>query len=85
MQGKYSPTVSGWYDRDQQWWHKNYVSSEFSLYDKDGYDSYGYDANDKDRAGNHEYDYISCDYGDRLYDDMLSEWYFKDAPTASNI
>jgi len=23
MQGKYSPTVSGWYSKDQDWWKKN--------------------------------------------------------------
>jgi hypothetical protein len=71
--GKYSPTVSRAYMKDQQWWEKNggYVESADKLpwYDNDGYDSYGYNADGVDRAGNTELDYIN-QY--EIYDDQIT-------------
>lgn len=64
MRGKYSPTVGAAYSVDQNWWTKyrdSDLSLLFSLYDPDGYDSYGYDKNDVDRAGNAEYEYYPND------------------------
>lgn len=60
--GKYSPTVSSAYQKNQKWWEQNGGNQEKkdqdSWYDNDGYDSYGYDKNDVDRAGNTESNYI---------------------------
>lgn len=69
--GKYSPTVSRWYAKDQNWWNKNGGDSiivaddgsviGYNQFDKDGYDSYGYHKDtEQDRAGNTEYDYLGC-------------------------
>lgn len=74
MRGKYSPTVTEAYRVDQNWWAKyTYASKEptddFIQYDPDGYDSYGYDKNDVDRAGNNESDYIPNDAFADGYDD----------------
>lgn len=74
--GKYSPTVSMWYAQDQQWYEKNGGSCividaagnvvDYRLYDKDGYDSYGYHKDTElDRAGYSESEYLS---------DMLDYW-----------
>ncbi len=87
MRGKYSPTVSRAYMSDQEWWTKyayaGKSSDEFVQYDPEGYDSYGYDKNDMDRAGNNEYDYIRNDsahpeYADYniAYDDADRTWGF---------
>jgi hypothetical protein len=87
MRGKYSPTVTRAYMKDQEWWTKyayaNVSGDEFVQYDPEGYDSYGYDKNDMDRAGNNEFDYIHND-GDynldqdynNAYDQADREWGF---------
>ncbi len=72
--GKYSPTVSASYSVDRDWWEKNgggHGNGKFpdKDCDDDGYDSYGYSANDADgnyigegdgvdRLGNTENDYM---------------------------
>lgn len=77
MQGKYSPTVAGWYSQDQKWWYKNRVLSEdYQEFDKDGYDSYGYNSQGVDRAEVHENDY-ACD--DELFQEVCSDWWLKPA------
>ena len=80
MRGKYSPTVVNAYSRDRNWFEKY---SQGQTYDPEGYDSYGYDINDVDRADNNEIDYMyndapwdeDLDYNN-LYDDALSQWTF---------
>ena len=87
MRGKYSPTVSRAYMKDQEWWTKyayaGKADDEFVQYDPEGYDSYGYNKDDVDRAGNHEYAYMYNDcphpeYADynMAYEDADSEWGF---------
>jgi hypothetical protein len=88
MRGKYSPTVTAAYMKDQDWFRKfcelaPHGSAIYSPYDPEGYDSYGYDKNDVDRAGNHEHEYYSndCphpDYADynMKYEDASFEWGF---------
>lgn len=65
MRGKYSPTVSAAYMKDQKWWTKyayaGKTGDDFVIYDPDGFDSYGYDKEDVDRAGNSEYQYYGND------------------------
>jgi hypothetical protein len=72
---------------DQEWWTKyayaGYSGDSFVQYDPEGYDSYGYDKNDMDRAGNNEYDYARNDsahpeYADYniAYDDADRTWGF---------
>lgn len=63
MRGKYSPTVSAAYAADQTW-HEKLLAPGNCVYDIDGFDSYGYDKADVDRAGNNEYDYIHNDVPD---------------------
>ena len=86
MRGKYSPTVSRAYMKDQEWWRK-YAGTDqpdvYVGYDPEGYDSYGYDKNDMDRAGNYEHDYYHNDaiYGDDedynwAYDATYDNWGF---------
>lgn len=58
MRGKYSPTVNAAYRKDQ-WWFEKYARG--ASYDPEGFDSYGYDKNDRDRAGNYEHEYYSND------------------------
>lgn len=64
MRGKYSPTVLAAYAANQEWW-ANYSSGNrsnvFESFDPEGYDSYGYDANSTDRAGNREHVYYGND------------------------
>lgn len=87
MRGKYSPTVSVAYQKNQQWWYEysgaNKPSAEYVQYDRDGYDSYGYDSADEDRAGNHESVYYgndapmdSDDEYNLAYDVASDEWGF---------
>jgi hypothetical protein len=89
MRGKYSPTVSKAYQKDQEWFRKYcelapHGDQIYSPYDPDGYDSYGYDKNDVDRAGNAEYVYYSDNIadsygfssGNSYYDDAYDEWGF---------
>jgi hypothetical protein len=86
--GKYSPTVSFSYMKDQKWFEKN--GGDFgngvnpdSIYDNDGFDSYGYNSENIDRAGIHENDYMrfytvlddELEY--TLYNDTYGEWCFK--------
>jgi hypothetical protein len=72
--GKYSPTVNAAYAADQEW-HTRLAQNQ--QYDPDGYDSYGYDRNDVDRAGNNEFDYLSNDLGWESDDDI--NWAYNDA------
>ena len=80
MRGKYSPTVSTAYMKDQEWWSR-YAAENVkagNYYDPDGFDSYGYDVNDVDRAGNHESTYYCDDVDD--YDNSLgSNWRYDQA------
>lgn len=85
MRGKYSPTVSSAYMEDQNWW-RNYSTStgvSYPTYDPEGYDSYGYNEDDIDRAGNAEYVYYSndCPHPEHAdyniaYDSAYDEWIF---------
>lgn len=82
MRGKYSPTVTDAYMRDQEWHQKLLAAHgsfdkdgkpcEYGSYDVDGYDSYGYDKNDVDRASNDENEYAMDDYD---ADDQVIEGY----------
>lgn len=66
--GKYSPTVTSSYMRDQSW-HKRHC--EDSWFDHEGFDSYGYGPDDLDRAGHSEMDYLNDSV---LYDDVARNW-----------
>lgn len=68
MQGKYSPTVSSAYDTNIRWFR---CLANGDMYDDEGYDRYGYNRNDIDRAGNHEIDYA---LDDDLHNDVYLEW-----------
>lgn len=77
MIGKYSPTVNFSYGEDQDWHQKHCLPTAEDpnpIYDRDGYDSYGYDANDRDRAGNREEDYYG-DEGEELYVRVERDWW----------
>lgn len=89
MRGKYSPTVTAAYMADQHWW-TNYTYADKHnrervcvQYDPEGYDSYGYNEDDVDRAGNQEHvyyennapDFVDDDYN-WAYDAALEEWGF---------
>lgn len=88
MRGKYSPTVNIAYMRNQSWWD-NYSGRNdparigWNQYDPQGFDSYGYDKDDIDRAGNHENDYAHNngshdrdeDYNN-AYDAAYGDWGF---------
>lgn len=89
MRGKYSPTVSKAYMKDQDWWRKYAGTDREDVYvdrDPDGYDHYGYNDNDVDRAGNSEYIYYRNDAAlhdinteqdyNLEYDKVYSEWGF---------
>jgi hypothetical protein len=68
MLGKYSPTVSMAYFKSQSWWKP---ADEMAFYDAEGFDQYGYNKDDVDRAGFKENAY----YGDTdLYEDTASDW-----------
>lgn len=72
--GKYSPTVVAFYHTDQDWWNKH-CENKGDLYDRDGYDEYGYNADDVDRAGKHEDDYLSDANGDHImYEIVYAQW-----------
>lgn len=69
--GKYSPTVTFSYQQDQKWFEK---FSNGEAYDPEGYDHYGYNKDEFDRAGFNEHDYIQFsefDNGD-FFDDGLA-------------
>ena len=98
--GKYSPTISAAYLYKATWWEKNgggvtADGLDYNTYDKDGYDSYGYNSDGYDRAGYTEDDYISDgkwvryddnndDYVYELYEQMHSEWGYKDGKPHRN-
>jgi hypothetical protein len=83
--GKYSPTVSTWYRRDQKW-HELHCEPDAWI-DRDGYDSYGYHhETGQDRAGHTEWDYLGdgkwVDAGTDheqfvydLYDSVARDWH----------
>lgn len=89
MRGKYSPTVSRAYMQDQDW-HRKFCNLAphsdviYSPYDPEGYDSYGYDKNEMDRAGNYEHAYYPNDNPDWdseddynwKYDSAHDDWVF---------
>lgn len=86
--GKYSPTVSAAYMKDRDWFRKysGETDSMWVPYDPEGFDSYGYNENGVDRAGNNEFDYLHNDAQDSglddnydfnfKYDDALGQWGF---------
>jgi len=96
MRGKYSPTVTAAYMADQEWWHKySREAEEWTLYDPEGFDSYGYNEAGVDRAGNDECDYYhndaldyewaSMDDYNFKYDSARGRWAFDGVrPTMKN-
>lgn len=73
--GKYSPTVSAAYSKDQNWHTKHSGLDEW--YDLDGYDSYGYDSAGVDRAGYNENEYMFGETDNTsLWNDVMFEWTF---------
>lgn len=56
IRGKYSPTVSIAYSMSQDWWKKFAGDND---YDPEGYNSYGYNKYDRDRAGLREDEYFA--------------------------
>lgn len=78
----YSPTVWGWYKKDRDWFKKNgggFGNGEDpdSLYDDDGFDSYGYDEREVDRAGVSEDSYLGKT---ALINAIDAEWESKPFP-----
>lgn len=72
--GKYSPTVYASYHADQGWW-KRHCESEGDWYDRDGYDEYGYDKDERDRAGFNEEDYMADEDGNHhLWEEVNNTW-----------
>lgn len=79
MRGKYSPTVSMAYIKDQEWWNNYSKQSEgYAEFDPDGYDNYGYNKDGVDRAGYEEFEYYKSDEFDSnwSYDQCLEDWGF---------
>jgi hypothetical protein len=84
MRGKYSPTVNAAYRKDQEWFTKFAATKQvtnrdfWTQYDPEGYDSYGYDENEVDRAGNEEHVYYEDDeFGENWrYNQALNDWRF---------
>ena len=87
--GKYSPTVTAAYMKDQEWFTKYAATKQLTNkdfwmeYDPEGFDSYGYDENEVDRAGNSEHVYLYSDapgFSEEdynwAYDNALREWGF---------
>ncbi len=83
--GKYSPTVSAAYSNDQDWWERNGGEDpensdkpyEVVYFDRDGYDSYGYNVKGVDRAGYDEEHYLLASVihdGDVVYELFNSVW-----------
>ena len=82
MRGKYSPTVTAAYMKDQGWF-RNFMDPHGFIYDPEGFDSYGYNEDDIDRAGNNECVYYcndapwdSEDDYNWKYEDALNAWGF---------
>jgi hypothetical protein len=79
MRGKYSPTINAAYQADQEWF-RNYQAKMsngvhmYCNYDPEGFDSYGYNNDDVDRAGNEEHEYYSND-GDYDLDEDYNNAY----------
>lgn len=83
---KYSPTVNTSYSKDQEWFEKNgggfgNGKNPDSQLDDDGFDSYGYNDQNIDRAGISENQYMSSYYIDQyneihytLYQEIQDEW-----------
>lgn len=78
--GKYSPTVSNAYNEHPLWFVKYAKGNQ---YDPEGYDSYGYNAQNVDRAGYREDQYSYWGFsavdepnGPARYDAVLAEWQF---------
>ena len=97
MRGKYSPTVTAAYQADQNWHRKfcqlaPFGDTIYSPYDPEGYDSYGYNKDGTDRAGNQEYEYyrndgdydLDEDYNIR-YDIAYDEWGFDGTKPVTRI
>lgn len=84
MKGKYSPTVSRAYQKDQNWFGKYAGTDQYGTenqYDPEGYDSYGYNQYDLDRAGKREYEYqqvCGCcgQEHENLFWQIRDEWSF---------
>jgi hypothetical protein len=84
MRGKYSPTVTAAYQSDQHWWSLYTAKcKEWTNYDPEGYDAYGYNENDVDRAGNGEHVYYENNNPDHdgedynwAYEAALDAWSF---------
>jgi len=70
-QGKYSPTVSKSYKKNQKWFEDYLDEKSLGMADKEGYDSYGYDENGMDREGNQEDDYW---FNDVLFEKVSDKW-----------
>jgi len=92
--GKYSPTVSNSYSKDQEWFEKNGGGFGNGLipesqYDNQGYDDYGYHGyTDRDRAGYTENDYLTDSIEDGssgIYDRVMSLWDGYNAPTILDL
>ena len=79
MRGKYSPTVTEAYMMDQAWFDKYAKSDgdEFALRDPEGFDLYGYNDEDMDRAGNYEHEYYHNDAPEDSDEDY--NWLYMDA------
>jgi len=84
MRGKYSPTVIAAYRADQEWHDKLLPKDQWSQYDVDGYDMYGYDDMNIDRAGIQEDDYADVNDGRYLYEDIWSDWGFDGTRPVTN-
>jgi hypothetical protein len=69
--GKYSPTVHDHYQKDQKWFEKNCVNVG-DIYDRDGFDSYGYNAEGFDRDGHDERFYVEEALREELGEDYDS-------------
>ncbi len=86
--GKYSPTVSDAYYKDQDWWERNGGEDpanqdrgyEVYFFDRDGYDSYGYNVEGLDRAAVSEDQYLTTteihagEVIHTLFEDVEREW-----------
>lgn len=93
---KYSPTVNSLYRKDQQWFVKNGGGfdngiNKNSEFDNDGFDQYGYNENNIDRAGFLEDHYESSiiilneqDFHYPLYDKISEEWASFEIVSSSN-
>lgn len=73
MIGKYSPTVSAAYDKDQDWFEK--IAGD-KMFDPDGYDIYGYNRDGIDRARVHELEYSGRDDDGDFYMMIEGAWGF---------